>query len=621
MGIRWSAAVDGGMLGGALSCQPGDGVMYCPFFGLQEKPFSITPDPRFLFLSSSHQEALGHLLYGIEERKGFITVTGEVGTGKTLLCRALLERLGRHVQTALIFNSFLLEIELLRSINEDFGIVQGGATRKELIDHLNQYLLAEFSAGRNAVLIIDEAQNLAAPLLEQIRMLSNLETERGKLLQIVLVGQPELRQQLARPELRQLNQRIALRYHLQPFNQQETADYINHRLVVAGSHGNVKFSRRALSSIYRLADGIPRQINLLCDRAMLAAYVHGSNLIGHAHVRQAWEELEGHPGRRFLPVVWSKTRRRPLIVQALMLGLALTVGGGAWLGLYRAKFLKLPVVVPGQIPETSAQASLGSSEAAVDASTDGQLTKSVSTGPEVSPRPAQPEITSESLRDGTSTAAETGGPSIPGLTDLSAVSLLGLPGEVLLRALLVEFRQDIQPRGMAARTMLAQVASGFGLDMLPVHIELTRLKQFRVACLLETHPSGTSDPTFLIVHAVSPGGVELTDASGEIRRLADAALSSSWDGQAYLFHRRGLELKQILSRGKQTPDVRILQQRLKELGYMQTEPSGLFDDDTTQAVRQLQKDHALQVDGFAGPATKIVLYHLSGRSLTEARQE
>src|SRR5262245_7976044 len=185
--------------------------MYCPFFGLQEKPFSITPDPRFLFLSPSHEEALGHLLYGIEERNGFITVTGEVGTGKTLLCRALLERLGPHVRTALIFNSFLSEVELLRSINEDFGLPHGASTRKALIDYLNQYLIGEFSAGRNAVLIIDEAQNLAASVLEQIRMLSNLETERGKLLQIVLVGQPELRQQLARHELRQLNQRIGVR--------------------------------------------------------------------------------------------------------------------------------------------------------------------------------------------------------------------------------------------------------------------------------------------------------------------------------------------------------------------------------------------------------------------------
>jgi general secretion pathway protein A len=621
MGIQWSAAGDGGMVGGALSYQPGDGAMYCPFFGLQEKPFSITPDPRFLFLSPSHQEALGHLLYGIEERKGFITVTGEVGTGKTLLCRALLDRLGRHVQTALILNSFLLEIELLRSINEDFGIVQGGVTRKELIDQLNQYLLAEFSGGRNAVLIIDEAQNLTPPLLEQIRMLSNLETERGKLLQIILVGQPELRQQLARPELRQLNQRIALRYHLQPFNHQETQDYINHRLVVAGSHGGVKFSRRALSIIYRLSDGIPRKINLLCDRAMLSAYVDGSSLIAHTHVRQAWNELEGHSGGRLLSKARPKPRHRSLIVQGLMLALALTLGGGAWLGLNRSKFPELRVVVPERMSETSAQASMDSSEVAVDAAADMQVTKLLATSPDSSPRQVPAELSSDSIRDGTPSSAASAESLTQGISAISDFSLPGLPGEVLLRALLVEYRHAMQQRSTGAKSMLSQVASGFGLEMLPIRTDLSRLKQFRVACLLETYLPNTSEPTFLILHAVSPEGVELTDASGELRRLEDAELGQRWSGQVYLFHRRGLELKQILARGKQHPDVRTLQQRLKDLGYLQTDPSGLFDDDTTEAVRRLQKDHALQVDGSAGPATKILLYYLVGRSLAEARQE
>jgi general secretion pathway protein A len=490
-----------------------------------------------------------------------------------------------------------------------------------LVDHLNQYLLAEFSAGRNAVLIIDEAQNLAPPLLEQIRMLSNLETERGKLLQIVLVGQPELRQQLARPELRQLNQRIALRYHLQPFNHQETEDYINHRLVVAGSHGSVKFSRRALSTIYRLSDGIPRQINLLCDRAMLSAYVHGSTLIGHTHVRQAWHELEGHPGGRLLPIARSKPRHRRLIVQALILGLALSLGGGAWLGLNWAKFMELSVVVPGQMSEPSALASLRSSEMGVDAPAAVQVTTSLVTSPDASSGPARPDLTSDTIREGPPTSAEAEGSSTQGGAAINGFSHPGLPGEVLLRALLVEFRRDIQLRGTAGKTMLAYVASGFGLEMLPVRIDLNRLKQFRVACVLEIYPSNTSEATFLIVHAVSPEGIELIDASGEIRRLEDAELAQSWYGQAYLFHRRGLELKQVLSRGKQNPDVLTLQQRLKELGYMQADPSGLFDDDTTEAVRRLQKDHAIQVDGSAGPATKIVLYHLAGRSLPEARHE
>jgi len=598
--------------------------MYCPFFGLQEKPFSITPDPRFLFLSPSHQEALGHLLYGIEERKGFITVTGEVGTGKTLLCRALLDRLGSDVCTALIFNSFLSEMELLRSINEDFGISRGGATRKELIDLLNQYLISEFSAGRNAVLIIDEAQNLAPPVLEQIRMLSNLETERGKLLQIVLIGQPELRQQLACPELRQLNQRIALRYHIQPFNRQETVDYINHRLVVAGSHGGVKFSRRALSVIYRLSAGIPRKINLLCDRAMLSAYVHESNLIEHTHVRQASYELEGQDGGASRPVARDMSRHRLLIMQGLFLGLALTVGGGTWLGLNWSKILEFLVVMPGEMTGTSAKALIASSDGAAEPPKDVQIAKLPETSGDQAPPQDQldsPPLTS----DGMGGEPLTSGEAVEALTrsigGISGFSPAGLLGEVLLRALLVEFRRDLQQRGASAKTTLAHVASSFGLEMLPLRIDLNRLKQFRVACMVETVSSPASEPTLLIVRGVSADGVELTDATGLIRRLGDAEFAKSWFGQAYLFHRRGLELRQILSRGKQNPEVRMLQRRLSELGYMETEPSGLFDDETTEAVRRLQKEHAIQVDGAAGPATKIVLYHLVGRSLAEVRQE
>jgi general secretion pathway protein A len=309
--------------------------MYRSFFGLHEDPFNITPDPRFLFCSQSHQEALGYLLQGIEERQGFIAITGEVGTGKTLLCRTLLDHVGGNVRTALIFNSFMSELDLLRSINEDLGIESSGATRKELIDTLQGFLIREFAAGRNAMLIIDEAQNLAPPVLEQIRMLSNLETERGKLLQIVFVGQPELRQQLSRPDLRQLNQRIAVRYHLRPLNHQETEDYVHHRLVVAGSRGRVQFSRGACTIIFRLSSGIPRKINLLCDRAMLAAYVHGSHRIMAKHIRQAWVEVEGEDGGRGFQRTWKTPRRTFLTAPVVALALALTLGGGAWLAFLR----------------------------------------------------------------------------------------------------------------------------------------------------------------------------------------------------------------------------------------------------------------------------------------------
>jgi general secretion pathway protein A len=373
--------------------------MYCSFFGLQEKPFNITPDPRFLFLSQSHQEALGHLLYGIEERKGFIAVTGEVGTGKTLLCRALLDRLGRHVSTALIFNSFMSELDILRSINEDFGIPSSGATRKELIDELNLYLINECGAGRSAVLIIDEAQNLAPPVLEQIRMLSNLETERGKLLQIVLVGQPELRQQLARPDLRQLNQRIALRYHLQPFTRQETEDYINHRLLVAGAHGGGKFSRRSSAVIFRLSRGIPRKINLLCDRAMLSAYVRGSSRIEAKHIRQAWGELEGQDGGGGFHIARETPRRKFLVAQGLVLGIALTLGGGAWLGFYQTNPLELPTVASDAISETPVEVAAVASGDVPPLSGGTLLASLPAAAPDNAPRPIQP-MTSEATSEG-----------------------------------------------------------------------------------------------------------------------------------------------------------------------------------------------------------------------------
>jgi general secretion pathway protein A len=266
--------------------------MYHSFFGLHEAPFSITPNPRFLFLSQSHQEALGYLLHGIEERKGLMAITGEVGTGKTLLCRTLLDRVGSHIRTALIFDSLMSEVDLLQSINADFGIAPSGATREELIDTLNSYLIKEFGAGRNAVLIIDEAQNLAPPVLEQIRMLSNLETERGKLLQIVLVGQPELRKQLARPDLRQLNQRIALRYHLDGLPLDETVAYVKHHLAIAG-RSDPLFSDDALAVIHQTSRGIPRAINNLAVQALIAAYADGKGIVDESSAQAAVTEVTG----------------------------------------------------------------------------------------------------------------------------------------------------------------------------------------------------------------------------------------------------------------------------------------------------------------------------------------
>jgi len=269
--------------------------MYKDYFRFREEPFNITPDPRFLFLTGRHREALEHLLYGIRQRKGFICLTGEVGTGKTTLCRTLLGRLGPRFHTALILNPVLTQTQMLRAIVDEFGIVSKRLDRLGYLNLLNRFLLQVNNNGRDAVLIIDEAQDMSAEDLEMVRLLSNLETERQKLLQIVLVGQPELRRKLARPNLRQLAQRITVRYHLGQMDRDETEQYLQHRLRVA--HGNgiapvVRFDAGAVKEIYRFSQGTPRLVNAIGDKALLAGYVHRTGLINRRLAKKAAADLK-----------------------------------------------------------------------------------------------------------------------------------------------------------------------------------------------------------------------------------------------------------------------------------------------------------------------------------------
>jgi len=292
--------------------------MYLDFYGLNEKPFSLTPDTRFLYLSKNHQDASNHLLYGIREKEGFVVLTGEIGTGKTTIVRALVERLGKDTSSALLLNPMLEGEELLRCILEEFGIGDASGLRKDLIDRLNQFLLGELKQARGAVLIIDEAQHLSEQALEEIRLLSNLETEKAKLLQIILVGQVELHQKLESSFLRPLNQRISIRYHLLPLSRIDTEKYIYHRLLVAGSNGDVTFSAGALNEIFKYSHGIPRLINLVCDRTLLAGYAGQSNHLDKKMVQKGKESL----AKQGVPSATSPKRKNffSLVVLALLLG-------------------------------------------------------------------------------------------------------------------------------------------------------------------------------------------------------------------------------------------------------------------------------------------------------------
>ena len=267
--------------------------MYTQFYGFTEPPFKITPDPRYLFLSEKHREAFNHLLYGIQNRLGFIQLTGEVGSGKTTVCRALFQELDDRYATALILNPMLSEGQLLRAILREFGIEKIKRDRLRNYELLNEFLLNLVREGRDAVLVIDEAQGLSIPLLEMVRLLSNLETDNQKLIQIVLVGQPELLEVLNSPQLRQLRQRITVRYHLEPLTEEETRRYIEHRISVAGGRGVPVFENAACRRIYRYSGGVPRLINALADKALLAGFVHHSDVITGRMVRIAERELEG----------------------------------------------------------------------------------------------------------------------------------------------------------------------------------------------------------------------------------------------------------------------------------------------------------------------------------------
>jgi general secretion pathway protein A len=267
--------------------------VYLEYYGLTEPPFDITPNPRFLFFSAKHREAFNHLLYGIRARKGFVQVTGEVGAGKTTVCRAMLDQLGDQFATAMIINPVLGTDELVKAIAMEFGLPVKGMDRLEALATLNQFFLAQVEKGKDSVLIIDEAQDLSNELLEQVRLLSNLETDERKLVQIVLLGQPELRQRLNDHRLRQLRQRITVRYHLRPLTRGEISQYIQHRLEVSGAKGAPYFTWGALWRIYQYSRGIPRLVNAVCDKCLLAGFVHQRDRLDFRMVGQAIRELEG----------------------------------------------------------------------------------------------------------------------------------------------------------------------------------------------------------------------------------------------------------------------------------------------------------------------------------------
>jgi general secretion pathway protein A len=538
--------------------------MYTEFFHLRESPFSIAPNPRFLYPSAKHREALAHLLYGIkEEGGGFVALTGEVGTGKTTLCRCLIEQLPENVDVALVLNPRLDALELLATVCDELRIPYPphGVSLKPLVDALNAYLLEAHARGRRTVLVIDEAQNLSYEVLEQIRLLTNLETSQSKLLQIILLGQPELTRLLEQKRLRQLAQRITARYHLTPLTRAETCDYIRHRLAVSGALHPL-FTRRAMRAVHRLSGGIPRLINMICDRALLGAYALGKPRVEIDVVRKAAREVL--PKGRFGSIGW-----RAAIACAVM-GILLIVAALWW-----------------------------------DRRQDRQVTlaPTPATPPPSRAVPGQPEPPSPPPSGAVPPPAAGG---VPG-TLLDWLAGAGAsPNPAFGRLLALWGKPQEVPKG----TDPCEFARRHGLLCHSENSGWNGLRLLNLAAVLELVPA-EGERRYVTLTRVDPEGWTL-DAGGRTRTVSPTELLPWWNGRFTVLWKPPVAGVSLVKPGQASPAVPWIRQRLG----LKPKRAALdrFDKTLQHQVMEFQRREGLTVDGQIGPRTFIVFLGRANRS-------
>lgn len=594
--------------------------MYTTFYNLRERPFNLTPDSHFLYLSPLHRDALGHLLYGIRERKGFILVSGEVGTGKTTLCRALIAEIEKEAEIGFILNSFLSAEELLKNINEDLSCHRGATTRKGLVDELNQYLLAQHEAGRNVVVLIDECQNLALSVLEQLRMLSNLETEKEKLLQIVLVGQPELREMLGIPALRQLAQRITVTYHLKPLTRAETGRYIRYRLAVAagGEPASVRFTDAAVRRIYRYSGGIPRKINIVCDRALLVGFVSGSGKITGAIVRRAVAEIGESPEAQGANRcrLWAAPLFRGAAAAACLIALLLAA---------RSALRPVPAAAPAVSalgPDGSGGAGQGPAGAGADREPAEELAGTVlGTPQEGAPAEAAQEHAAVVSAPQETASPEKEAPlsgTPPAEAVVSRDEMSPLPesvpratanadAEAATRLAALWGREGPRPVDPASARDLRALAASYGLEAVECWGGVGYLRWVDIPCILFLRGAPGSGAVAAVLSAVRNGKAVLRLQGGETRLCTSRELEEAMCGRAVYFHPLGVAVPGVCAPGMQGPEVHGLQESLKAAGFMWADEGDRYGRETVAAVERLQKSRGLPVDGVAGAAEWMLL--------------
>ncbi len=555
--------------------------MYAAHFGLKQDPFSIAPDPRYLFMSERHREALAHLLYGVGGGGGFVLLSGEIGTGKTTVCRCFLEQIPADCHVAYIFNPKLTVRELLKSVCDEFHIVlpphplgPHATSAKQLTDALNAFLLKTHAVGQNCVLIIDEAQNLSADVLEQLRLLTNLETNERKLLQIVLIGQSELRRMVARPELEQLAQRVIARYHLDALTPKETARYIQHRLSVAGLRGVMPFSKQAVKRVQQLSRGVPRRINLLCGRAMLGAYATGQAVV-------TLEVLDKAAGEVFGPVVTTDTPtgtapHAPFNVWAwgaAAAGLGLLVVAAVW-------WLVQPrdqLVVPASAgPRESAASSAPATTATVFSATPNTATATVQTG-----LPAAPIASSA----------------------LPVIAALAADENQAWRALATLWRIDL-PEGDACAQAARQQLQCFRNK----NITLAQIRQLgRPGLLTVLDEQGQPQQALLM----GLGEQTATLGQGNLAKTVSlTALAQAWKGDFATFWIAPASYDGTVKPNARGPVVDWLAQQLAGPGAVPA--PAVFSDSLRQKLQTFQRAQGLPADGQPGPMTLMQLNRAAG---------
>jgi|GEM_PF-85425 len=556
-----------------LCCSATAVTMYTNYFGFKEKPFTLTPNPRFIYLSKHHKEAFAHLLYGINSHYGFIELIGEVGTGKTTVLRTLLGQLqDNNYRTALIFNPSLTGVELLRSINSEFGIDASSPYATDLLAVLNRFLLEENANSRTVVLVIDEAQNLDPATLEQIRLISNLETEDDKLIQIILAGQPELEQLLSRPELRQINQRIAVRYRLSPISMEETHAYIRHRLEVAGENGGVSFSRNAIRYIYLYTRGVPRMINILCDRALLIAYGDECRHISAGIVSRAIREILNLPRNRF------GARHAATAVAGVAMAALLVLAAARWHHDRPMPFMGRSSAHPG-IAATDRLS--GEPGGKIPAKASVRVTQAAQDNRQLSG--VEQELLSY---------------------DQASTHLH------VLNAILGSWR--VQPYAsagvrLATPDAFSRLAAKRGVRLTPFQGSLDEAIRFNLPFLAATRVSGGLGTCYLAVTAVRDSSVTVSPALFGRSVLDMKELSSVANGTFYLAWRNICHIPDTVTPGERRIEISTLQQLLRQAGPYHGSFDGIYGDSTAKAVREFQRSRGIAEDEMVGELTIAAL--------------